>query len=274
MCPKFYVGDSRNILEFIKENSIDLVVTSPPYPMIAMWDNVFCEMLPDEEKKDTKKWTEKNAFDVFELMHQCLDIVWRQLKKITKKGSIVVINIGDATRSINGCFFLFPNAARATIGMIHAGFTPLPNIYWKKPTNKPNAFLGSGFYPVNAYVTLDCEHILIFRNGDKRKFPPKDSNREACKFSREERNLWFSQIWSIPGSVQKIIGGRRSAAFPREIPYRLIRMFSVLGDMVLDPFVGTGTTALVASQLGRQGIGIDIDKKFIKEAKHRKKTDF
>ncbi len=80
--------------------------------------------------------------------------------------------------------------------------------------------------------------------------------------------MWFSQTWEdVKGTRQKKIGRRRSGAFPREIPYRLIRMFSILGDTVLDPFVGTGTTVDVATSLGRSCIGLDIDKEFVKEAK-------
>lgn len=111
-----------------------------------------------------------------------------------KSGGIVAVNMGDATRSIQRNFRLFPNAARTTMGLLNAGFTPLPNLYWKKPTNGPNAFLGSGFLPVNAYVTLDCEHILLFRKGRLRKFPPKDPIRKASCFTKAERDVVFSNV--------------------------------------------------------------------------------
>ena len=151
--------------------------------------------------------------------------------------------------------------------MLKAGFTPLPNIYWKKPGNKPNAFLGSGFLPVNAYVTLDCEHILIFRKGKIRKFSEAEKiRRKESTFTKEERHLWFSQTWiGINGTKQKVINNRKSAAFPEEIPERLIRMFSIKGDVVLDPFAGTGTTLKVAERLERKAIGIDIDEKYKEE---------
>ncbi len=266
VCTSILQHDARVLSEVVKPDSVDLVVTSPPYPMISMWDDLFRTLDPSIPPSD--EWKDHDANVIFEKMHVQLDQVWTQLAVCVKSGGIVAINMGDATRSIQRNFRLFPNAARTTMGLLNAGFTPLPNLYWKKPTNGPNAFLGSGFLPVNAYVTLDCEHILLFRKGRLRKFPPKDPIRKASCFTKKERDCWFSQTWEdVKGVRQKKIGGRRSGAFPREIPCRLIRMFSILGDTVLDPFVGTGTTVDVATSLGRSCIGLDIDKEFVKEAK-------
>ncbi len=146
-------------------------------------------------------------------------------------------------------------------------FLPFPTSYGKKPTNKPKykgkgAFLGSRFLPPNAYVTLDCEFILIFRKGGPRKFKPKDPLRYASAYTKEQRNSWFTQIWEVTGAKQNV-EERRVAAFPDEIPYRLIRMFSIVGDTVLDPFLGTGTTMKVAKELGRNSIGYEIDRSLI-----------
>ena len=107
--------------------------------------------------------------------------VWQETYRVLVDGGIACINIGDATRSINGKFKLYPNHARITEICEKIGFTTLPYILWKKPTTKPKykgkgAFLGSGFLPPNAYVTLDCEFILLFRKGSLRKFPPQDPN--------------------------------------------------------------------------------------------------
>lgn len=262
----FHCHDARSLNSIINHNSIQLVVTSPPYPMIAMWDEQFIEM--DNTIPSPDEWTNDNCLAIFEKMHVQLDKVWKCLFSSVCEGGIVIINIGDATRSIEKNFQLFPNGARCTMGMIGAGFTALPNIYWKKPTNGPNAFLGSGFLPVNAYVSIDCEHILIFRKGKLRKFEPKSERRNASKFTFEERNLWFSQTWTgINGCRQEIIDKRRSAAFPQEIPKRLIQMYSIIGDTVLDPFAGTGTTVSSAVELQRNGIGIEKESAFINAAK-------
>ena len=102
--------------------------------------------------------------------------------------------------------------------------------------------------------------LLIFRKGGLRRFKPYDELRYASKYTKEERDNWFTQIWDIVGVKQTMPDvERRVAAFPEIIPYRLIRMFSVIGDTVLDPFLGTGTTTKVAISLNRNSIGYEID---------------
>src|SRR5437867_11521784 len=97
------------------------------------------------------------------------------------------------------------------------------------------------------------EYILIFRKGPPRSFPPKDPGRYKSRFTKRERDEWFSQVWKVQG-VRQIVEGleRRVAALPEEIPGRLIRMFSVLGDLVLDPFLGSGNSIQVAVAHGRR----------------------
>lgn len=249
---KVIIGDSRNMSE-VKDNSIALVVTSPPYPMIKIWDDFFHNVGITFAAKSNI---------VCEQMHEYLYDVWDQLDRKLIDGGIVCINIGDATRKINGKFRLFAN--HATIMDIFDGkdFVTLPYILWKKPTTKPNAFLGSGFYPPNAYVTLDCEFILIFRKGNLRR-PPTEL-RKSSKYTKEQRDVWFSQIWNIAGARQTVKGiESRVGAFPEEIPRRLIQMFSVKGDTVLDPFLGTGTTMKIANRLSRNCIGYEINRELL-----------
>ncbi|MEM2587119.1 MAG: site-specific DNA-methyltransferase [Candidatus Caldarchaeum sp.] len=249
---KIIIGDSRDMRE-VEDSSVHLIVTSPPYPMIQMWDKLF-------ESFGCKSYDE---------MHEYLAQVWKECYRVLIEGGIACINIGDATRTINGMFRLFPNHARVIEHCEKIGFTTLPYILWKKPTNRPKykgkgAFLGSGFLPPNAYVTLDCEYILIFRKGGPRKFERNDPNRYASMFTKQERDTWFTQIWNDVGERQSITNvERRAAAFPETIPYKLVRMFSILGDTVLDPFLGTGTTTKVALSLGRNSIGYEIDKTFL-----------
>jgi site-specific DNA-methyltransferase (cytosine-N4-specific) len=198
-------------------------------------------------------------------MHENLTLTWKEVYRVLVDGGIACINVGDATRSIGNIFQLFPNHARIIEECRRIGFITLPYILWKKPTTKPKykgkgAFLGSGFLPPNAYVTLDCEYILIFRKGKPREFDPNDPLRYASQYTKEERDTWFSQIWELPGTKQDLTEvDRRAAAFPEEIPNRLIRMFSIIGDTVLDPFLGTGTTMKLAMQLQRNSIGYEID---------------
>ncbi len=270
---KVVFGDSRSMKE-LKDKSVHLVVTSPPYPMIEIWDNQF--MMLDKRIDESWRTLEESKDDqekiflatrIFDLMHENLSLTWKEVYRVLVDGGIACINIGDAARSIGNIFQLFPNHARIIEECRRIGFITLPYILWKKPTTKPKykgkgAFLGSGFLPPNAYVTLDCEYILIFRKGKPREFDPNDPLRYASQYTKEERDTWFSQIWELPGTKQELTEvDRRAAAFPEEIPSRLIRMFSIIGDTVLDPFLGTGTTMRVAMQLRRNSIGYEIDEK-------------
>lgn len=254
----YYTGNSKK-MSAISDDSVDLVVTSPPYPMIAMWD----EIMADQNIK-IKEYLVSDPDQAFELMHQELDKVWRECLRVIKPGGFLCINIGDATRTINGRFKLYNNHSRIITSCLGMGFVGLPNIIWRKQTNSPNKFMGSGMLPCGAYVTLEHEWILIFRKGDKRVFKDAETKQTRCKsaFFWEERNTWFSDIWEIKGtkqSLQQSKSRERSAAYPFEIPYRLINMYSEIGDTVLDPFLGTGTTMQAAILLGRNSIGYDID---------------
>ena len=264
---KIIFGDSRSMDE-VEDESVHLVVTSPPYPMIQIWDDLFKNLDERIEIKwqelkhaEDEREKEKIVYQIYELMHESILPVWREIYRVLIPGGIACINIGDATRKVNGIFRLFPNHSKIIEHFEKIGFVTLPYILWKKPTNKPNAFLGSGFLPTNAYVTLDVEYILIFRKGGPRKFKPKDPYRYASKYTKEERDKWFSQIWDDIRGVRQNHDAltRRTAAYPEEIPRRLIRMFSIIGDTVLDPFLGTGTTTKVAIELKRNSIGYEID---------------
>lgn len=244
----------------IEDNSVDIVVTSPPYPMIEMWDDI----MENQNSEIKKAFDGNNPRQAFELMHQELDKVWKECWRVLKEGSFLCINIGDATRTIGGNFSLYSNNTRIIQACEGLGFTNLPNILWKKATNSPNKFMGSGMLPCGAYVTLEHEWILIFRKGGKRaykKVSEKDARRDSS-FFWEERNIWFSDIWEIKGAKQtidKTPSRERSASYPLELPYRLINMYSQKGDVVLDPFMGLGTTALAAILCERRSIGYEID---------------
>ena len=266
---KIYFKDSSDMGE-LESNSIDLMITSPPYPMIEMWDSLFSS----KNSKIKQALEEQDGKKAFKLMHEDLNKVWREVTRILKLGGIACINIGDATRKIGKLFQLYPNHVKVSGYFQKNGFIELPCILWRKPTNSPNKFLGSGMLPPNAYVTLEHEYILIFRKGNnKRKLEPKSANRYNSAFFWEERNKWFSDIWEdIRGINQNLNKNKkhpnylrdRSAAFPLEIPYRLINMFSIYEDIILDPFWGTGTTSLAAMVSARNSIGYEINSGFNK----------
>ncbi|MFZ5572100.1 MAG: DNA-methyltransferase [Thermodesulfobacteriota bacterium] len=247
-------------MRMVKPESIDLLVTSPPYPMIEMWDEVFISQDKNirTQLKDCQPWT------AFENMHRLLDKVWDEAWRTLKPGGFVCINIGDAARTIADHFALYPNHARILTCLIRLGFTPLPVILWRKQTNAPNKFMGSGMLPAGAYVTLEHEYVLIARKKGKRLFADDDQKaaRSGSAIFWEERNDWFSDVWmDLKGTVQKLGDDtvrKRSGAFPFELPYRLISMFSVKGDTVLDPFMGLGTTILAAMAAARNSIGYEL----------------
>ena len=259
---KIHFADARN-LSMIDEGSVDLFVTSPPYPMIQMWDKVFSLMNPEIEKS----LSDGRGIAAFEMMHTELDKVWRELDRVTKDSAFICINIGDATRSFSGEFALYSNHSRIINAFMKLGFTSLPLILWRKQTNAPNKFMGSGMLGAGAYVTLEHEYILIFRKGARRVFrdsAAKKRRRESA-FFWEERNQWFSDIWDFKGTRQKLLRAdlrERSAAFPFELPWRLVNMYSVEEDTVLDPFAGTGTSLHAAAACGRNSIGVETDKNF------------
>ena len=255
---QLYCRDAREAF-FLPAASVDLIVTSPPYPMIQMWDDTFAALNP----AIAKALAAGDGPAAFELMHQELDRVWQQCYRLLKPGGLVCLNIGDAVRTLKGNFRLYANHARILTAMERLGFQPLPDILWRKPTNAPNKFLGSGMLPAGAYVTYEHEYILIFRKGGKRRFSAAAdaARRRASAFFWEERNLWFSDVWTDLRGTRQELGQTaargRSAAYPLELPYRLICMFSLYGDVVFDPFLGTGTTAAAALAAGRHSLGLE-----------------
>ncbi len=261
-------GDARD-LSSVADESVELVVTSPPYPMIEMWDDLFARLDPAIE-------THLEAGEgeaAFEAMHAQLEAVWTEVERVLVDGGIACINVGDATRTLDDSFRVYPNHARVLEAFVSLGFDPLPDILWRKPTNSGAKFMGSGMIPPNAYVTLEHEYVLVFRKGStRRSFPPGADERYEAAYFWEERNRWFTDLWSdVTGEFQALEdldeeGANlrdRSGAYPLEIPYRLCCMYSAYGDTILDPFWGTGTTTLAAMCAGRHSIGYELESAFL-----------
>ena len=259
-------SDSRRMSD-VDDESVDLIVTSPPYPMIEMWDSVFATMNPQVRHVIG----DYDGDRAFEMMHQELDKTWAESFRVLKLGAFACINIGDATRTMRNRFQLYSNHARILLACKRIGFDTLPVILWRKQTNAPNKFMGSGTLPAGAYVTLEHEYILVFRKGAKRVFENEEAKlkRQRSAFFWEERNRWFSDVWFDLKGVSQDMNDEgvrsRSAAFPFELAYRLINMYSVQLDLVLDPFLGTGTTLLAALAACRNSVGIEIDQAFEKQ---------
>ncbi len=273
---RFYFHDARALSQ-VPDKSIDLVVTSPPYPMIEMWDELFFQLNPAARKC----FRDGDYHAGFLHMHEELGKVWTELYRVLKPGAFACINIGDATRSVGGNFQLFANHARVLHLLAQLGFHVLPLILWRKQTNAPNKFMGSGMLPAGAYPTLEHEYILIFRKGGKRIFSSQQDkeNRLESAIFWEERNTWYADFCDFKGSRQHLERShdphrQRSAAFPFLLPFRLVNMYSVKGDTVLDPFLGTGTTAFAAMASGRNSIGYEIEPFFAEHVEHSLESEF
>jgi DNA modification methylase len=256
-------ADSKN-MRGVDSESVDLIVTSPPYPMIEMWDDLFIS----QNQAIGEALKEEQGSSAFDLMHKELEGIWDEVYRTLKSGGIACINIGDSTRTVGGNFVLYQNHSRIMMYMLKKGFSALPAVLWRKQTNAPNKFMGSGMLPPGAYVTLEHEFILILRKGPFKEFKKakeKQIRRESA-FFWEERNVWFSDIWvDLKGTGQDLNNNQvrlRSGAYPFELPYRLVNMFSVKGDTVLDPFLGTGTTTLASMASGRNSIGFEVEPNF------------
>lgn len=258
---QFFFKNAQSMSE-LPDDSVHLVVTSPPYPMIELWNEAFSS----QNSKIGYYLARNNGEKAFELMHLELDKVWKECMRVLQPGGFLCINIGDATLSMNNTFQLYPNHARIQQSLFSLGLNVLPSIIWRKQSNKPTKFMGSGMLPAGAYVTLEHEYVLIFRKGNKREFSPKETElRRQSAIFWEERNQWYSDIWfDLKGETQILEKSNRdrSAAYPLELVHRLILMYSIQGDTICDPFLGTGTTTLAAMINGRSSVGFEIDPSF------------
>jgi DNA modification methylase len=244
---KIIIGDSRAMPEVATE-SVHLVVTSPPY-----WH--------------LKDYGQPGQIGFGQSLHEYLkDLyrVWRECLRVLQPGRRLCINIGDqfARAAAYGRYKIIPLHAEIIGQCEELGFDFLGAIIWqKKTTLNPSGgatVMGSFPFPPNGLVELDYEFILIFKKPGKIEKVSKET-KEASKLSKEEWKEYFSGHWHFGGARQ--IG--HGAMFPEELPRRLIRMFSFVGDTVLDPFLGSGTTAKVALETGRKALGYEINREFL-----------
>jgi DNA modification methylase len=253
---RVHVADARS-MDALADESVELIVTSPPYPMVEMWDDLFADLDPAV----AERLSAGDGRAAFRLMHEVLDAVWAEVARVLAPGGVAAVNVVDAPRRVDDRFRLYSNHAEFIRRLTDQGLDPLPDVIWRKPANSSNAFMGSA-RPTNAYVTLEHEYVLLFRKGGPRSFDGEPRSESALFW--EERNQWFSDVWDDVRGVGQALDDAdglrdKSAAYPFEIPYRLICMYSVYDDTVLDPFWGTGTTSLAAMVAGRNSVGYELD---------------
>jgi site-specific DNA-methyltransferase (adenine-specific) len=244
---KIIIGDSRWMKE-LPDRSVHLVVTSPPYWQLKDYGN-----------------EEQIGFnDSYEEYINNLNLVWSECHRVLHDGCRLCVNIGDQfARSVYyGRYKIIPIRTEIIKFCEAAGFDYMGAVIWQKVTTCNTTggatIMGSFPYPRNGILKLDYEFILIFK---KYGVSPKamEDIKEQSKMSTEEWNQYFAGHWTFPGEKQD----RHLAMFPEELPRRLIRMFSFVGDVVLDPFLGSGTTSLAAKKLSRNSVGYEINKDYV-----------
>lgn len=236
-------GDCRR-MSLIPDSSVQLVVTSPPY-----W-----------QLKDYGADVQIGFNDTYEQYINNLNIVWKECFRVLEDGCRLCINIGDQfARSVYyGRYKVIPIHSEIIRFCEEVGFDYMGSIVWQKPTNMHTTggqkVMGSYPYPRGGIVKIDFEHILLFKKLGKASVVSKE-RRTASALTDEEWNTYFASHWTFSGAKQD----GHIAVFPEELPKRLIKMFSFIGDTVLDPFMGSGTTALAARNLERNSIGYEIN---------------
>ncbi len=245
-------GDSQNMKE-LEDNSIHLVVTSPPY-FNAPFDY-------------------PNLFSSYDEFLSLMRNVSKELRRVLDKGRIAALVVDDIL--IEGK--KYPVVADITNIFIETGFKYRERITWIKPEGYIRISRRSGVllqnpYPMYYYPDNLQESILIFQNGefDYKKISTKLKEESKIDLQEYQSEKWYLNVWQITNVLplhNRLEKG--IAAFPEEIPYRLIKLFSYKGEYVLDPFMGSGTTLKVALDLGRNAVGYEIDIELIDVVKEK-----
>lgn len=250
-------GDSRQMLE-LKNESIDLVITSPPY-----W-----------QLKDYGAENQIGYNDTYEEYINNLNLVWKECYRVLTNGSRLCVNIGDqfARAVYYGRYKVIPIRTEIIKFCEAVGFDYMGAIIWQKKTTSNTtggaSLMGSYPYPKNGIISIDYEFILIFKKLGKPSPKPVEI-KELSKMTKEEWRTYFNGHWSFRGAKQD----GHIAMFPEELPKRLIKMFSFIGDTVMDPFLGSGTTSLAARNLNRDSVGYEVNSEFLPFIKKKLEID-
>jgi len=250
---KIIIGDSRNMAK-LQDKSVHLVITSPPY-----W-----------QLKDYGASNQIGFDDNYEDYINNLNLVWKECFRVLNDGCRLCINIGDQfARSVYyGRYKIIPIRTEIIKFCETIGFDYMGAIIWQKATTMNTTggatIMGSFPYPRNGIIKLDYEFILIFKKLGVSPFVSKEIKEES-KMSKDEWNQYFNGHWNFNGAKQD----KHLAMFPEELPKRLIKMFSFVGDNVLDPFLGSGTTTFAAKNLNRNSVGYEINNNYLSTIKEK-----
>ncbi len=250
-------GDSRQMSE-LEDESVHLITTSPPY-----W-----------QLKDYGTENQIGFHDDYETYINHLNLTWQECFRVLHKGCRLCINIGDqfARSTYYGRYKIIPIHTEIIKFCEMLGFDFMGQIIWQKATTMNTSggasIMGSYPNPRNGIVKLDFEYILLFKKQGAAPKPTREQ-KENSAMTNEEWNTYFNGHWYFCGAKQD----KHLAMFPEELPHRLIKMFSFPEEIVLDPFMGSGTTALAARNLNRNSVGYEINSDFIPIIKERIGTD-
>ncbi len=251
---EIFEGNCCDILPQIPDESVQLTVTSTPYNI----------------GKNYGDYDDSKPIDQWKMM---METVMEELFRITKPDGKVCINVGFSTGKTDeeGRFYRIPLNKYIIDMALDVGFDMFDEYLWIKnsfASHGGGALFGSYPYPTNFMANQQHEYILVFRKWvsddyySKREIPKK-SVKEESKLSKEEWKEYTRSIWEIEPVKPKSLGVDHTAMFPVEVPKRLIKLYSFVGDTVIDPFIGTGTTALAAKNNDRKYIGIEQNSDFI-----------
>lgn len=237
-------SDACDAMEELEDESIGFSVTSPPYWQI----------------KDYEHDNQIGSHQTYEEYLNSLYKVWDHIHRVLKPGCRVAINIGDQylRASDYGRYRVQPILADVIGACRDIGFDFMGNIIWRKVTTTNTSgggtWMGSTYYPKDGHVTYEHEYIALFRKRGDWSYPSEEQ-KEKSKLTKEQRSDWFRGHWELSPAQQD----DHVAKFPKELPHRLVKMYSFYGERVLDPFVGSGTTSIACMETGRKSVGVDID---------------
>lgn len=256
---RLFLGDARD-LSMLDDGTVDLVVTSPPYWTLKDYVG------SDGQLGDIGDYDEFN---------DQLARVWSECYRLLTPGGRLIVNVGDVclSRRVHGRHAVVPLHATIQERCREIGFDNLAPIIWHKIANAKFEAGGGGFlgkpYEPNAVIKNDIEYVLMQRKPGGYRSPSVEK-RLLSVIGERDHKAWFRQIWNLPGASTR----HHPAPFPVDFASRLIRMFSFVGDTVLDPFMGSGTTAIAASRWGRNSVGVELERDYMGIATSRLRDEF
>ena len=257
---RVFLGDAREMAELGDGPRVHLVVTSPPYWTLKKYPGSIAN-------------GQLGSIGDYDEFQRNLGRVWRRCYTLLHPGGRLCIVVGDVclSRRSAGRHSVIPLHADIVGHAQSAGFDYLSPIFWYKIANAATEVAGNGAtflgkpYEPNAIIKSDVEYILIFRKPGEYRHPTEHQRRLSI-IDKENHRKWFRQVWTdIPGESTK----DHPAPFPKELVFRLVSMFSFVGDTILDPFWGLGHTTAAAIDAHRSSVGYEIEPEYFRLGRSR-----